>query len=65
MDLQKGQKSQKRRFQQLHLLIDTSFDENNFVQELLSSVGRLTVTVERAEGLSKEWMDAAMSSLDR
>ena len=37
----------------------------NHVQELLSGVGMLTVTVERAEGLSKEWMDTAISALER
>ena len=37
----------------------------NYVQELLSGVGLLRVTLERAEGLSKEWMDTAISSLER
>ena len=32
---------------------------------MLSGVGMLTVTVERAEGLSKEWMDTAISALER
>ena len=30
----------------------------NFFQELARGVGSLMVTVERAEGLSKEWMDS-------
>jgi len=53
----------------IHLLVTISGSperpEKLEKKELLSSVGRLTVGVERAEGLSKDWIDAAMSSLDR
>ena len=58
MDLRRARRSPKRRF----VACFYNFDLFEIcVQELLSGVGKLTVTVDRAEGLSKEWMDSAMS----
>ena len=60
MDLRRARRSPKRRFVAFFYNFDL-FERGICVQELLSGVGRLTVTVDRAEGLSKEWMDSAMS----
>ena len=60
MDLRRARRSPKRRFVAFFYYFDL-FERRICVQELLSGVGRLTVTVDRAEGLSKEWMDSAMS----
>ena len=59
MDLRRARRSPKR-FVTFFYNVDL-FERRICVQELLSGVGRLTVTVDRAEGLSKEWMDSAMS----
>jgi len=53
----------------IHLLVTLSGSQESLEKpekkELLSGVGLLRVTLERAEGLSKEWMDTAISSLER